>query len=157
MLFCVVLATWSVSSTPAPAADTVMPVPPQSAPSADDEQFSQLFCIQRQDMVEVRNAYVEGGDILARKTADSFVEKRRCDYRATVITIDPVPTPCDTLANGYCISVQPVITCKNDEQTCSSQDGIHGFDLEEPKVASGKFPPDTEVMRPVRTIIFNAN
>lgn len=157
----VAIAT-SLFSSQAPAASNIAPaalqksikqVPqPQVVP---DEQYSQLFCIKRQDMVDVRTAYVVGGDALARNVADNLVNKNSCGYRATVFNSHDSVVPCENQANGYCIAVQPVFTCKGDVVSCAVSDAIPGFDLEASNPTSGNVLPNTEAMAPVRTIIYS--
>lgn len=126
--------------------------------SPTDEQFSQFFCLKREDASSVRTAYVVGGDTIARGVANKLVNNAVCGYRATVFNAKNASVACENLANGYCIAIQPVFTCKNDESSCDAADAIPGFDLEIPKVATGvMLPINTEAMAPVRTLIFNQN
>ena len=161
MLFYVIVTILSLSSTVTPAADSV-PLPKvkniATKQTNSDEDWSTLFCTQKQDTEAVRTAYESGGDSLARQVANTFVMENSCSYRQTVFTATGPIASCKKLANSYCIAIQPSFTCTNDEPNCYESDGIKGFNLEESKVAHGEIvPPDTEAMLPVRTIIVNNN
>jgi hypothetical protein len=132
-----------------------------------DEPLSTLACNETagQDaLTKVLRAYESGGDKAAYEIAESYINAGVCEYStaglswarpgSTLPGVEPyMEVPCTTLANGYCIAIQPVygVDARGESIAWS------GYMLVRPRDESGQARPSTVVSRTQKGLILDLN